>query len=379
MGLFDGIFGGGSSNKNKKEVLEVAKAKDTAAADASFLSTLGLRKSLEHEQRITAAERGRLEVQKLLGKPGTYDIPGVTTSTTPTSETVDPGGWDIFKTGQKAPFHLQDLLAPGVSQTQKNAIGGDYRNVLDPGKYAQQIAGTSDFRIMSRLTALMEQGLAGEGDLYDTYSQSITGAIMEGAAQSYQESVDALQQEAAKGGTARTAVANAAMRMQALEAGNRQRSQQLWEANARLKEYFVNNARSQVAMNNEYLTSMPFQEAYNQSMGALTEFIAGTNIPTAITVGQQTASNELAYRNMKIENASKVSWLGKLVGSGVTILTASLAGGMVDGGSNNSWLGAAVGAASNLFGSQGGSVATPNNIETGVVGSPGGYSIFGRK
>jgi hypothetical protein len=380
MGIFSSIFGGGSNKKKKKEEERIQRAVEAERGQTSLLAALGMREGYEQKARQEAAEAGKLEVMGLLGRPGSYEVPSTLTpsSAPPTATGIGDTIYDPTKT---APASLVGTLTGTPPPGAAESIMAPFTGVLDPKKYAEAIGQTSDFRTMSRLTAEFEQGVAGKGPLFDQFTQSVTGPIMEGAANTYRESMDEINRMAASGGTARRAALKDAMTMQATEAANRVKAQNLWQANLAIKEYFVQGARTQAMLNQEWLSSLPFQETYNTNMRAATEFIAGTTIPKAIETAQHGASREIAYRAMKIENQSKSNWLGKLVGAGVATLTGSLLAG--DGTMRTDSMSTLWGAANTLF--SGGYEGAEEygygsaGISSAPVFSPQGYGIFGRQ
>jgi len=172
---------------------------------------------------------------------------------------------------------------------------------------------------MSQMTAESQQMLNQEGPLWESFSNSVMGPIIEGAAETYKNSIDIINQNAAKGGSARRTAVSDASRIKALEDSNRGRAKELWQANLALLAYARDRATQQIGNNEAFLDSA-YRDNYSNAMTAAGNFIAGTAVPVA-----QQGSQEIVLLQQK-EIRDKSNWLGNLLLGGIAGAGAYLAG-----------------------------------------------------
>lgn len=320
MGLFDGLFGGQSS-KQKKDTAYNRKLTEQAAVRQGFAGGLSLEQGEESKARLAAAEQGRFQLRGLLGAPGTYAVPG-----TP-GASPGVGGVPGAPTDANAIYQNQ-----GRSQTAKALIpqyqdAGTFKSyfdqprtgILDPNASAAQAVNTPSGQIMSQLTAESKQLLDRSGPLWDSFSQSVMGPIIEGAATAYKDSIDTINREGAKGGTARRTAVAEAYRINAMESANRSRSQELWQANLALNDYARQRATQQVAANEQFLDSV-YRDQYSNAMEAAANFIASSAVPAI----SGTSINIVNLQHKEIQEKS--NWIGKLFVGGISLAGSYLAG-----------------------------------------------------
>ena len=314
------ILGKKGSSKSEKRKIEREQQRQL------YYQGLKIRQGEEAKERTLASEQGRLGVMSLLGQPGTYELlPGGPTAApvpgtpTPVTGTMDPGAIGI--TSRRATAGLMEkpgLLGPEGTQLQSDLLR-PYTGVVKPGAYATDVAKTSDFRIMSRLTAQYEQGLAEAGPLWEAYRETIMGPIIQGAQSAYQESKDAIMLAAAKEGGGRRVALREAQNLIAIESANRTRTEELWKANLAVKEALISGAREQVAMNTLWGQSLPFQQAYLDQINKVSQWLSGTATPL---LSGHSASEALA----KISSGKKNSYLSEFITGAGTVIGAALAG-----------------------------------------------------
>lgn len=317
MGLFDSLFSfGGQSSNQKKDIAYNKAIADREAVKQGFLGGLALEQGEEQKARLSAAEQGRFQLRSILGKPGTYDVPGTPTGIyDPLAATAD----NIYSTQPRSSVAASMVPGGEGSDYYKSYFRQPRTGILDPNASAAQVAGTADFRIMSRMTAEAEQMLGQSGPLWDSFSQSVMGPIIEGAAETYKNSIDIINQNAAKGGSARRTAVSDAAKINALEQSNRGRAQELWQANLALQAYARDRATQQVQNNEAFLDSV-YRDQYSNAMTAAGNFIAGTAVPVAMN-----SSAEIVALQQK-EIRDKSNWLGQLLLGGISVAGAYLAG-----------------------------------------------------
>ena len=318
MGLFDSLFSfGGSSSGQKKDIAYNKTIADREAVKQGFLGGLALEQGSEAKARLAAAEQARANLRAKLGAPGTYAVPG-----TPTSPAVVPPPANtnsIYSSEPRDPYAASMVPSGEGSDYYKSYFSQPRTGILDPNASADQIASTPNFQIMSQMTAEAQQMLNQEGPLWNSFSNSVMGPIIEGAAETYKNSIDIINQNAAKGGSARRTAVSDAARINALEQANRGRAQELWQANLALMAYARDRATQQVG-NNEAFLDAAYRDTYSNAMTAAGNFIAGTAVPVA-----QSASVEIVTLQQK-EIRDKSNWLGNLLLGGIAGASAYLVG-----------------------------------------------------
>ena len=315
MGLFDSLFSfGGTSSGQKKDIAFNKQIADTEAVKQGFLGGLALEQGSATKAQLAAAEQARANLRARLGQPGTYPMPGAPTATT-TATPSTPAS--IFQAQPMDPMAAAMVPEGPNSALFKNYLSGTRTGIIDPNASVDATAGTANFQIMSQLTAEAQQLLNQQGPLWDSFSQSVMGPIIEGAAETYKNSIDIINQNAAKGGSARRTAVTDAARINALEQSNRGRAQELWLANLALQAYARDRATQQVTNNEAFLDSV-YRDQYSNAMTAAGNFIAGTAVPVA----QSTSAQIVAMQQKEIRDKS--NWLGNLLLGGISVAGAYL-------------------------------------------------------
>jgi hypothetical protein len=290
------------------------------AAQQTYLGAQAQEAVKAQEARVRSAESARGLLQGMLGAPGTYDLPGAagTTSTPGTAGSIFQSGTDQTAFDPTAYSNITNIGKLG--RPGKKALAEYEREgVLDPEAYAQQQAGTSEFRMRSRLTGEAEQLLAQEGPAWDMLEQSTLGSIQEGSATQLRETMRDLKSRAAKGGTARRTALNEANQMLARESAARTRINETWQANLRLYDFTRQNAERTMEGNQRWLDNLPqLRTTYQNTMGQLAEMMSSVAIPMTMQASQA---------GYTAKSAVPQDYTGKMIIGLTTTLIGAAAGG----------------------------------------------------
>lgn len=142
-----------------------------------------------------------------LGQPGTYSQHGVAL---PGGATIKGGG-----KGDGTGFETVTAQEQGYGM-----IHGDHEALakarqLDPDAMASLIKGGTQFQIASQMTAEAQQLIQREGPLYEQYKKSLHGPLMQRASRQLEDTMDQLNRDFARGGSARSGAVKSALKMQA--------------------------------------------------------------------------------------------------------------------------------------------------------------------
>lgn len=365
------------------------RAAERAAQRAVAKQGIALsRANVENEftkQRTAAAERASLGVFTGLGAPGTYEQPyeefavegtgtggGVLTPDVFTSASSSLSGQvtklqNLFPAGitkkllkgkygafpsvsavqqalrasnvdpsQFSKEAIQEFLknpTPGQMQGKKYALryGGPGQiasldaDVLDPQKYTQTILDSRQGRMVSFLTAQADQLARGEGELYNELQQSILGPVYEGSAAILRESAEDLRKQVARGGSARRQGLAQALELRNREAVNRDRMNAVWNANLTLKQWAIQNAKSQLTFNQGWSQNLAgVRDAFNNTMNTLNQFYANVLLPAT----EKYADNTFRLAQVRDQGimSDVIGGIIAGVGVGAQILAPSLLG-----------------------------------------------------
>jgi hypothetical protein len=294
----------------------------TEAAAFKNLGALAAAQPEEIRTRRTAAEQAYTGVVSRLGAPGTYDLPGAEPSLLGA-----PAG--AIPEGETAPSIFTTEKATGAQATRvskKKKLGGkeaiqDITRV-DPTALQQQVEGSAQFRIMSRLTAEAEQLIAREGPLYDEMMNSLQLPILEGAGAMARENTEALKRAAARGGSARRSALEAVQKIRAQERINSQKVMALSQTRFALDQWARENARTTLEFGQNWASNLGgIRESYNQAMDQASSLMLNSALPIMFQAEQEHAKWRHYAHN---KNRAKVGqWVSGIMG------VASLAmGGM---------------------------------------------------
>src|SRR5271166_347945 len=329
----------------------------------------------QYQDTVSSATAGEMSALGGLGTAGTYDIPGQTPSAAPTAASITTALNNAVTKGQLSPTVVQQYLTALKSGAGPNevqaALQTQIPGILNPTGYAAALANDPTYRIESARTAEAQQGLSHEGPMWNEMQQSIMGPIYEGAAGEFSQSVNAINQLAAQGGTARNTAIKEADTMQAMEAANRDRSQQLWQANLELDQYMNNFAEQQVNANEAFVQNLPYGQAYMNNANKLATLIASNVVPSSTKALQAAASlNTPGPYNAATGSSAPAATatgqgnaLGSLTLGGIAVLGSTLLGGGGGADSTTNTAGSAVNGATTNTGGTGG--INPNLLGLG--------------
>lgn len=263
MGLF--------SNSQAKD-----RAKDEAARQG-LLAATAVESIAGASARTTAAEQARARVAGMLGAPGTYG--------TDFQASGVGFGDDLYQHGTAATqkdatarglitasdaLNKPAKLAWGISHDPTKRTPEERQDIIDPEKYAAAESQTAQFQIRSLMTAQAKQLVEGQGPLWDKLNQSTIGQIIEGAGVQAKEAARDIQNQAAKGGSARRNALITAQNMVAREQAIQTRVHETWQANLALQDYVTNYANNVQEGNQKFLDNLPLiSQQYTQTMNSL--------------------------------------------------------------------------------------------------------------
>jgi hypothetical protein len=202
-----------------------------------------------------AAEMAQMQVQGMLGAPGTYGAAAGTGQPGSVTGVMDTSGLGLSQPDQG--------LAQGLNYStgKKGLLGTARTGILDPEAYAASLSNSASFRIQSKLTAEAEQMANREGELYEKLENSIMGVISEGAAEQLKHAMREARNQAAKGTTgakgARRAAFQNAREINIIENSMRTKIQMAWEKAAEFQQMMWAQVDNVQAGNREFLANLP--------------------------------------------------------------------------------------------------------------------------
>jgi hypothetical protein len=220
-----------------------------------------------YQAQLMAAEMAQMQVQGMLGAPGTYGAAAGTGQPGSVTGVMDTSGLGLSQPDQN--------LAQGLNYSTggKGLLGTARTGILDPEAYAASIADSASFRIQSKLTAEAEQMANREGELYERLENSIMGVINEGAALQLKHAMREARNQAARGTTggargARRAAFQNAREINIIENSMRTRIQMSWEKAKEFQEMIWAQIGNVQQGNRDFLENLPLtNRAYLDAMG----------------------------------------------------------------------------------------------------------------
>ncbi len=316
------------------------------AAGFHYLAALAAAQPAEIRERREAAEATLAAVRSRLGAPGTYGapaalpgIPGVST-TPPTPAPGTPGAQaaapSIFKV-EKVKEAAARAIDPRYSRTSQLQ---DVRK-LDPEAYMQQLEGSTEFRIMSRLMAESEQMLKREGPLWDEMVKNTQLPIIEGAGAMARQNAENIRRAMARGGAARRNAFEAIQKIRAQERINSQKMMALADSRLKLDIWARENARTNVEFAQNWSKNLAgIREEYNSAMDRAAELMVSGALPIMFEAKQRAAE----YRaQAHAKNRAKVGrWITGALGVASLALGGIGALGLGGAGAAASGIGAGI-------------------------------------
>jgi hypothetical protein len=319
----------------------------------------------EIRQRRAAAEQTLAAVRGRLGAPGTYDLPGPAgPAAAPVSGSyVDPsaqaraqdyaaslpkGKMTVLKKKQLETFgkrqeagtmdiaNVEDLTVAAYADPRYMKDLGPMGQVkqLNPERYTAELEKTSEFRMMSRLTAQAEQLIAREGPLWDDLVKNQQLPIIEGSAAMAKESAENIRRAAAKGGAARRDAFEAVSRMNQQREINTQRMQTVASMRVDLDKWAIDNAQKQISFNQGWAENLAgIRESYNTAMDNASQLMATASLP--IMFAAQEKAQEWRYFAHAKQRNKLGRWIQGAIGLaqiGVGAWASAQGGGGSSGG-----------------------------------------------
>jgi hypothetical protein len=148
-----------------------------------------------------------------------------------------------------------------------------------------------------------------------------------------------------------------------------QKQNQVWNANLKLIEFGINNARQQLAFNDQWISGRAgLRDQFNQMMNSMTELAVNTILPQAIGAANSVASTQMGAMDYVAQShrvrgqGEAAMWLNFSKGVadlGKSMSSMSSMGGGGKGGGIGGMLGGIMGGGSSS-GSQGTPYSSPN-------------------
>ena len=221
------------------------------------------------------------------------------------------------KLAQKDPTAAQQLYREKYGKEFFEEFRQSREGVLDPQKFAQTAAASPAAQIVSKQLAEARDLSNPQSHFRQTLEQSIQNPIIEGGAEALRESMRYIQNQAAKGGTARRTALKEAQTMLAIERSNRMVAQEMWQKNLAFETWIRDYQRTAVNSAVGFVAGLGVNE-YVGAMNSAGRFMVETVAPHA---AQYAASAYQLSFDKKKEALQKM-----IIGAGAVI-----AGGIVGG------------------------------------------------
>lgn len=266
--------------------------------------------------RRANAEQVYSNVVNRLGAAGTY---GPTPTTPETTSTDTPGG--VFK-NEKLKVGGIDPLHSSKAKTSTKA------RVLDTQKYQQNLEGSTQFRLMSKLTAEAEQMVNREGPLYDEMLKNTQLPIIEGSAAMSRENTENLRRAMGRGGAARRTALESVQKIRAQERINSTKVQQLAQTRMGIDTWARDNAKNVLEFGQNWAANLGgIRESYQSAMDHAAELMTSSALPLALNaLGQAEKSSARAQALRAQMHAERKAKTGQWI-SGVLAVGSLLLGG----------------------------------------------------
>lgn len=293
------------------------------------LANTSMQQPEEIRERRTAAEDLLGSLSADIGKEGTYDLPGSSTTAPPVPSppvagptgllskdgysfkgTQDVKKYDKLieqghspeeaaaRTGGRADRSADSIFKTNRTysgQATKAATQGvTFTTTVDQDKAKAQIESSSAFRQVSRMMAESEQMLARSGPLYDEMMRSTQLPIIEGAAAAARENTENIRKAMARGGAARRDAFAAIQKIRSQEQLNMTKGQQLADAHLKMDQWVRSNAKEVINFATGWAQNQAgIRESYHSAMDAATQLMSTSALPFVFAVQQK----EQEYRD----------------------------------------------------------------------------------
>jgi len=192
---------------------------------------------------------------------------------------------------------------------------------IDPDAMVRETEKSSQFRIMSRLTAESEQLLAREGSLYEEMQKNLQLPIIEGAGAQARENAEVLKRQFARGGAARRQGFETVQKIRSQERTNASKMQNISNSRFEMDKWSRDNARTNLAFGQNWAANLGgIRESYQSAM----DNAASLMLNSALPIMAQTTGSAINFR--KQAHAQNRAKLGQIV-SGIVGIAGLAMGG----------------------------------------------------
>lgn len=217
----------------------------------------------------------------------------------------------------------KDLHASGsIGKTSINA------KVIDPEKFQKKVEGSTQFRLMSKLTAEAEQLVNREGPLYDEMINNLQLPIIEGSAALARENTDQLRRAMQRGGSARRGAFEAVQKIRQQERINSAKIQQLSQVRAGLDTWARENARSTLEFGQSWASNLGgIRESYQGAMDGAADLMLTKAMPLIFRAEDSAAESERAAEQVRAQmHAANREKTGKWVMGIMAVASIAMGG-----------------------------------------------------
>lgn len=219
------------------------------------------------------------------------------------------------KLAQKDPTAAQQLQREKYGKAYFDDFRQAREGVLDPQKFAQTAAASPAAQIVSKQLAEARDLSNPQSHFRQTLEQSIQNPIIESGAEALRESMRYIQNQAAKGGTARRTALKEAQTMLAIERSNRMVAQEMWQKNLAFETWIRDYQRTAVNSAVGFVQGLGVNE-YVGAMNSAGRFMAETVAPHT---AQYSAQAYQLSMNKKKDNMGRM-----ILGGAMTAMSIGL-------------------------------------------------------
>lgn len=321
----------------------------------------------EVRTRRTEAENAYTNVLSRLGAEGTYG-PNASQGSNDPNESIFKSQEITDQITGSMHESKKDLHASGsIGKTTMKA------NVIDQEKFQKKVEGSTQFRLMSKLTAEAEQLVNREGPLYEEMINNLQLPIMEGSAALARENTDQIRRAMQRGGSARRSAFEAVQKMRQQERVNSAKIQQLSQVRAGLDQWARENAKSTLEFGQSWASNLGgIRESYQSAMDGAADMMLTKAMPLVFRAEDSAAESERAAEGVRAQmhaaNRAKTGkWITGIMAVGSLAMGGLGAMGMMGMGGSG-MVGKAAGALSKHTGSL---LSQGINLGTAALGSNG--------
>lgn len=276
----------------------------------------------EVRTRRTEAENAYTNVVSRLGAAGTYGPDAPQGSNDPNESIFKSQEVTDQLTG-KMHESTKDFHASGsIGKTTMKA------NVIDQDKFQKKVEGSTQFRLMSKLTAEAEQLVNREGPLYEEMINNLQLPIMEGSAALARENTDQIRRAMQRGGSARRGAFEAVQKMRQQERINSAKIQQLSQVRLGLDTWARENAKSTLEFGQSWAANLGgIRESYQSAMDGAADMMLTKAMPLVFRAEDSAAENERAAEGVRAQmHAENRAKTGKWVMGIMAVASIAMGG-----------------------------------------------------